>query len=73
LEFFDGYSRLFDDNSSEVGGDGALWTSLQASEDFTLPEWHRQLLEERQKRSTVEKRLFSTVAEVRDRLQNRTQ
>ena len=50
-----------------------LWASLQTSEDFTPPEWHRQLLDERKKRIDRGETTFSTVAEVRDRLNNRTQ
>jgi hypothetical protein len=50
-----------------------LWASLQTSEDFTPPEWHRQILAERQKRIDRGETTFSTVAEVQERLRNRTQ
>lgn len=50
-----------------------LWASLQTSEDFTPPEWHRQILADRQKRIDRGETTFSTVAEVRERLRKRTQ
>jgi hypothetical protein len=50
-----------------------LWVSLQTSEDFTPPEWHREILAERQKRIDCGETTFSTVSEVRDRLRNRIQ
>jgi hypothetical protein len=50
-----------------------LWVSLQTSEDFTPPEWHREILAERQKRIDRGETTFSTVSEVRDRLKNRIQ
>ncbi|MFM7843945.1 MAG: addiction module protein [Planctomycetota bacterium] len=50
-----------------------LWTSLQNSKDFDHPEWHRQILAERQGRIDRGETKFSTVSEVRDRLRDRTQ
>ena len=50
-----------------------LWASLQVQEDFSPPQWHRQILEERQKRIDRGEVSFSTLEKVRERLSNRDQ
>jgi len=48
-----------------------LWASLQVQGDFSPPEWHRRILEERQKRIDRGEVSFSSLEEVRERLRNR--
>lgn len=45
-----------------------LWSSLQTQKDVPPLEWHRQILEERQKRIDSGDSKFSTLDEVRARL-----
>jgi len=45
-----------------------LWTSMQGSPEQSLPEWHGELLSERQKRIDSGDASFSTLDEVKDRL-----
>ncbi len=48
-----------------------LWTSLQHDVDAVQPpEWHARVLTERQKRIDNGETTFSTVEEVRSRLEN---
>lgn len=48
-----------------------LWASLQVQQDLPPPEWHRQILTERQKRIDSGEATFATLAEVRERLEKR--
>ncbi|HUG67959.1 MAG TPA: addiction module protein [Pirellulaceae bacterium] len=49
-----------------------LWASLQSqSDEFSPPEWHRQVLAERQTRLDRGETTFSSLDEVRDRLGKR--
>lgn len=49
-----------------------LWTSLQAQQDVPVPpEWHGQILAERQKRIDEGEITFSTLDDVRRRLEKR--
>ncbi len=45
-----------------------LWLSLQAQPDRDPPEWHREVLAERQRRIDRGETTFSTLEEVRERL-----
>ncbi len=46
-----------------------LWTSLQVQPDHTPPEWHREVLTERQRRIESGEATFSNLDEVRERIE----
>jgi hypothetical protein len=49
-----------------------LWASLQSNADATpAPEWHAKILADRQKRIDNGETSFSSLQEVRERLENR--
>lgn len=48
-----------------------LWASLQTEQDLPSPAWHHQILEERTKRIESGDVTFSTLDEVRERLEKR--
>lgn len=51
-----------------------LWASLQTQPDsISPPEWHAQVLAERRKRIENNETSFSSLDEVRERLENRKQ
>ena len=45
-----------------------LWTSLRADANYTPPEWHREVLAERQRKMNSGESTFSTLDEVRERI-----
>lgn len=48
-----------------------LWTSLQTQSDHCSPEWHQQILEERQQRVNQGQVAFFTLDEVRERIERK--
>lgn len=46
-----------------------LWASLRSDSNYTSPEWHGEVLAERQRKMDRGESTFSTIDEVRERIE----